>query len=505
MEFIEKTKKKNGCWYGLYKCSCGNIKEIRVGANTKSCGCLRKLTAIANGKMATKHNMSYSNLYRRYTEIKSYCNKNCKNFRNKTICNEWSSSFDNFKSWALANSWKDGYVIFCNNHYSPETCIIIPSKESKQKNRKLTNINKYGVENYQCLDFIKDKVKKTCLKKYEVDNPMLLNATKLKSKKTCLKKYGKEHHMKLSYYKDLFRQKTIDSGQAIIYNGKTISEISEKTGLSKSHLIQKFNQGFDIELLKRHYSSIELKVQSILCRNNLSYEQQFRINNKVADFKVGNLIIECDGLYWHSEAKKDKDYHKEKRELYIKNGLIPLFFYEDEILNKEHIVESIILNKLDKSNRIYARECEIKELNTKDSNLFFEQNHLMGRGSGKTIGLFYKNEPVCCLRFKKYKDGLDISRFCPKLFTSVIGGYSRLIKFIEKLNPAFIQTFIDLRYGSGEYLENFGFVKSTNHISFNWIKDDLRIHRLRFPGNSGYKNGFLKIYDCGQLKYIKSV
>ena len=104
----------------------------------------------------------------------------------------------------------------------------------------------------------------------------------------------------------------------------------------------------------------------------------------------------------------------------------------------------------------------------------------------------------------KLKDGLDVSRFCHKLKTNVIGGFSKLIKYVEKtLNPNFIQTFIDLRYGSGEYLKDLGFEKKTEYISFSWIKNSDRVHRMNFPGNSGYEKGFNKLWDCGQAKYIK--
>ena len=94
-----------------------------------------------------------------------------------------------------------------------------------------------------------------------------------------------------------------------------------------------------------------------------------------------------------------------------------------------------------------------------------------------------------------------MSRFAHKLNTNVIGGFSKLLKHIElTLNPAFIQTFIDRRYGQGAYLTKLGFIKETEYLSFSWyLKGELH-HRMQFPGNTGYDVGAVKIWDAGQAK-----
>jgi hypothetical protein len=84
-----------------------------------------------------------------------------------------------------------------------------------------------------------------------------------------------------------------------------------------------------------------------------------------------------------------------------------------------------------------------------------------------------------------------------------MGGFSRLIKFAgDKLNIKSLFTFIDLRYGSGNYLEGLGFKHINTSVSFKWASHKKTYHRMNFSGNTGYNKGYYKIWDCGQSKYV---
>lgn len=89
------------------------------------------------------------------------------------------------------------------------------------------------------------------------------------------------------------------------------------------------------------------------------------------------------------------------------------------------------------------------------------------------------------------------------LRTTVVGGFSKLLKHAIKLEqPQFVISFVDQRYGSGDYLQQLGFEKESEHVSFVWVKNNRTYHRMIFPGNSGYENGAVKLWDCGQAKWI---
>ena len=58
-------------------------------------------------------------------------------------------------------------------------------------------------------------------------------------------------------------------------------------------------------------SSIEETVSKYLTSKNVSHERQVRVAQFLADFRIGNLIVEVDGTYWHSIPKvKARDIRK---------------------------------------------------------------------------------------------------------------------------------------------------------------------------------------------------
>jgi very-short-patch-repair endonuclease len=248
--------------------------------------------------------------------------------------------------------------------------------------------------------------------------------------------------------------------------------------------------------MQKSVSSIEQKIALLLQKNNIEYTQHKKIGRYFPDFIIHDLVIECDGLFWHSDAViQDRFYHAKKREFYISNGYRPLFFREDEIYNKINIIESIILNKLGLNQKIYARKCSI----TEGTREFFTHNHLMGPGRGKIIALTYNNVVVAALQYFKRNNITEIDRFCTLPNISVVGGFSKLVSKLE--TP--ISTFIDLRYGSGDYLSTLYFFPDTNYLSFRWCYGSKSYHRFKFKNNTGYEYNYNKIWDCGQAKYIR--
>lgn len=127
----------------------------------------------------------------------------------------------------------------------------------------------------------------------------------------------------------------------------------------------------------------------------------------------------------------------------------------------------------------------------------------MGKGRGDSYGLIYNNELYTLMQITERSGLIDISRFCHIVEHGVTGGFTKLISYINKeLEPDSIQTFIDKRYGCGDYLTKFGFELINEDVSFKWVKNDKTYHRLKYRGNSGYDLGMFKLWDCGQAKYV---
>ena len=239
-------------------------------------------------------------------------------------------------------------------------------------------------------------------------------------------------------------------------------------------------------------------------------------------FKLG---IEFNGLYWHSDNFKKKDYHYKKTKSCQENDISLIHIWEDDWINKKDIVKSIILNRIGLiKKKIYARKCIIKEITNKESNIFLEKNHIQGKcNANKCIALFYENKIVSLMTFGKRrinsKLNLELIRFCNLLNTNVIGGASKLFNFFIKNNTFDkITSYSDQSIFNGNLYEKLGF-SNDGETSLNYYWTDLkrRYHRFNFNKRKlismGYdKNltenkimksiGYYKIWSCGQIRWV---
>jgi very-short-patch-repair endonuclease len=388
------------------------------------------------------------------------------------------------------------------------------AKEIQEK-KMATNLERYGNEHYLASEEGKRASKEGVFLKYGVENPYQAEEVKEKIRQINIARYGVDHHFKIpekamEHGKNILKIKK-DAGKLKTYEGKTISELRVDSGYSDSRFRTLIiNYGYE-EACKMtpKISSLEQITASWLTEMGLEFNKK-KLGKCYPDFNIEDkkLIIETSGLLWHSDRYQPNDnYHVEKLEYYRELGYKSLFFWEDEIVEKPEIIKSIIRNKAGLiTDKVAARKCEIKEVSTKDGVEFINQNHLMGPGpSSLTYFLTYEGEPVSCLQMKRKKDlDYEISRFCSKLNFSVIGAFSRLLAHFEKtVEHTSILTFIDKRYGEGLYLPELGFKFDSCSRSFNWTNSHKRLHRMKFPGNTGYELGYNKVWDCGQAKYIK--
>ena len=487
---IEKVENRNGKPYALYECVCGTRKIIRINAvnsgNTKSCGCHKKNMMRLCGKRAKTHGQTGTFLYTLWVgKIK----KNC----------VWNN-FEEFYNWSK-DKWKKGLTLYTETGIFDEQSIFLPSIEAKNKNREKTCMKKFGYKSTLSSPIIKDKIIKTNLEKYGVKNPAQSDIVKANAIANNRKRYG------VDFPQQLPENRIKAKNHAVEKVGFDTEELSRRTGVSRSGFLNRVRKyGLDKTInMGKYQTAIETVIENILKDLNLKYKKHKLIGGYYPDFILPehNLIIEADGLYWHCDAiNQNYKYHREKLDKYNALGYRALFFRENEIEDKFDIVSSIIKNSVKQSSKIFARKCKIIELNNDDRVKFFNTNHLMGKGRGNCYALTNEDTTVCALQFTNRNGMVDISRFCNILNTTVIGGYSRLIQHIIKNNEVNkIQTFVDKRYGTGEYLYKMGFELVTDRLSFVWVKNNKTYHRLRYRGNTGYQYGMYKLWDCGQAKF----
>ncbi len=127
----------------------------------------------------------------------------------------------------------------------------------------------------------------------------------------------------------------------------------------------------------------------------------------------------------------------------------------------------------------------------------------MSYGQGKGYALIYKDEIVSAIQIKnRGNDEIEISRFCNAKFTQCIGAISKLISFIKQnYSQGKLITYIDNRYGDGEYLEKMEFAFISKYPSFKWTNGRITLHRQQYNNEEAAKDSFYKIWDCGQSRY----
>ena len=406
--------------------------------------------------------------------------------------------------------------------------------------------NKLGVDNPFKSDKIQNEIRESNLRKYGVDSVLHLPEIREKSKKTNLEKYGVDHFSKTTIWKD--KMKSINYYSFIESLDLPINySFISKNG--QSNILKHHECGNEFEI-QTQLIRLRRKNKVEICRvcNKIEYKSQNDLLDYVSSVYNGEVVkyrdnkyeidiylpeiklgFEFNGLYWHSELFKSSDYHSDKRSYFTDRGIRIINIWEDDWKFKSDIVKSIISSNIGICNKkIYARDCTITKLEDREVKKFLNENHLQGWCVSKyRYALRYNNDIVSVLTIGKsrinlgYKnefDQFEILRFCNKLGTIVVGGFSKIFKSVlSELNFEKIITYSDCSIFNGDvYLKNgFDFIKKTapgySYIvkgvrknRFNFTKSNLV--KMGFDSNKTerqimYDNGFYRIYDCGNYKF----
>jgi hypothetical protein len=444
---------------------------------------------------------------------------------------------------------KYGDENYNNLEKGKETKLLIYGDENYNNREKMleTNQRKYGMS--VSPNVIKSTTKRaqsgeigfksekyqTFLKENDIDNISQMASVKIKKKENQRKLYLKKlfygDRLK-SIVKPLFTENEYkDTEYNTLYKFecckcKNIFEDTLYSGnIPRCLVCYPYN---------RFKSQIELDIIDFLKSVGIQCKQHDRsvLNGEEIDILINdkNIGIECDGIIWHSElfGKKDKQYHLNKSILAESKGISLIHVWDWEWLNKKELIKSIVLNKINKSEKLYARECEIKEITNKQKSEFVETNHIQGNDNGSIrVGLFFNKELVSVMTFiksrydKNYE--YEMSRYCNKLNTSIVGGASKLFSyFISSYNPKSIVSYCDKRFFNGKVYTNIGmtFVGDTLPSYYYFHKNNcVPVNRIKFqkhklntilksfnPSLTEWENmqlnGYDRIWDCGHYKYV---
>lgn len=240
-----------------------------------------------------------------------------------------------------------------------------------------------------------------------------------------------------------------------------------------------------------------------------------------------NLGIEYNGEYWHSEAKKGRNYHLDKTKLAESKGIRLVHIFEHEWLQKQEIVKSRLLGMLQQNYKLGARLCTIRELTFSDVRSFLNENHLQGAGSSSSInlGLYHKDILVAVMTFSKprFNSNYDyeLIRYASLTGINIQGGASKLLKYFTNNYKGSIISYSDKRWSQGNLYTTIGFEFSHNSDpSYFYVKNNeilsrykCQKHKLKELLPDLYKDelteteimtnaGFNKVFDCGNDVWI---
>jgi len=418
------------------------------------------------------------------------------------------------------------------------------------KKIKQTSIEKFGEEHYSKTKEFKNSVKQTNLKKFGVEHPAQSDVIQTKMKETMLSRYGVENSMHIKENVIQARINTrIRQFDAVIAARSTATNLFTLTDYIENDSDTewpwecnicklKFNQKLRNDGVRcpncspLSESSGERIIRQWLEEHKIPFIQNDRQTIKPfeLDFVIPSkhIAIEFNGIWWHSEKiLNDRSYHFKKFKMAKDAGLNLIQVWEHDLNNKHNI----ILNRLTNAfglikNRIGARECDIKVIDSEIAKAFLNRYHLQGYHRSKYHwGAFYNNDLVSVIsisknRFSK-KAEYELTRFANKSDISIAGNLSKLLNAAKLiLGPTTLITYADLCWGQGNVYKQAGFefkgFSKPNYWYFKNIDDiksrmSFQKHKIigKAPGSTEIEiatnMGYNRFYDAGNAVWVKNL
>lgn len=201
----------------LCRCSCGTERHLRknvlIHGLSKSCGCKRgeHISVATKNKSKTPHSNPFkgtgegkTRLHVIWDGMKKRCNcltdKHYKWYgaRGIKVCNEWSNSFQTFKTWALENGYEPSLEIDRidnDGNYEPSNCRWVTRQQqmyNTRRNRMITYngetkcMSEWGKAMNLSPDLIYDRLKRGWSIEKTLTTPVKKSCGKVKKSQNAL-------------------------------------------------------------------------------------------------------------------------------------------------------------------------------------------------------------------------------------------------------------------------------------------------------------------------------
>lgn len=422
---------------------------------------------------------------------------------------------------------------------SEQTCLRnygvthpLKSRDIKQK-VKATMKNRYGETTPLNVPEFRSKYTKTMMEHHGVNWPMQSEDIREKSKVSMIENHGVEYSRQTL---TSIQRQIVDSSKAILYKEfrenpeifiktrfeykPTVYEICDMLGCTDTPVYDILIRYDCQDLVHRRMSRMEHEVTEFIqticpyttiIHNDRNLISPLEIDLYLPEYKLG---IECNPTITHNSSFPDPwgntkgyRYHQDKSLKCLDKGIQLFHIFGYEWVNKQDVIKSMLCNILTQNSRkIYARNCYACKISYEECREFLNSNHKQGDTmSSIRLGLRVKStdELVSVMTFGKIRatsgksksyEGVELSRFCNKCDTSVIGGASKLFKHYTSSNDVtHVLSFSDVAHTSGKLYEILGFKKiKISEPGYVWVHLDTDTYLTRV---NCQKSNLVNLFD----------
>lgn len=408
-------------------------------------------------------------------------------------------------------------------------------KVKKYKNEKLTNKDISNLTNVN-INKVKEVVKENDLMLTPEDAQKNAYTKKLEKNPNCMREMREK---RMDFSTDIFESKVRKIIEELEKEDNKYSRsfLAKKEGLNpKSMSCILKNRGYGHLIGNTQTSAAEQEILEWVrqCYPEAHSTRQI-IGPKEIDIYIPslNLAIEYCGLYWHNENSpqpRGRNYHRDKMLECEKKGIRLITIFEDEWVDRHKQVKNFLKSVMRiHDRRIYARKCQIKEVDKKEARTFLDKNHIQGKTAIKVaFGLYYEDELLGLITgsfHHRKTNQFTLNRLVFDSGVQIPGGASRLLKhlvsYAKQEGYSSIVSWSDNRYSQGNVYEKCGFTLEQelppdySYVTPDMIRESKQSNKKKLLLKKGATGtmantekelsltlGYSRIWDCGKKRFI---
>lgn len=357
--------------------------------------------------------------------------------------------------------------------------------------RRETNIERYGSSNYLASKEGSTLFKKINNEKLGVDYPFQSPEIRAQFPSILKAKYGVENYRQLPEQRNKLKE-WCQANPEKMFTSKAEQEIKD--------------------WVRTFYPSAE-KYR----------EEQYEIDIYVPEINLG---IEYNGLFWHSESTKHRNYHLNKTNFFAKRGIRIIHIWEHEWKDRKEQVKSFLQSAIGKnSTKLNVRDCRIvwsaEKKEKVEASKLLDAYHIQGSVSSTkyVANVYYKDELISTAVFGlHHRNSVDwvLTRFCTKQDYTVRGLLGKISKIAHSEFKQRVVSWADYRFSLGNGYEKAGWILEDklppDYFYFKLSTGIIHSKQSRqkklvgTPENMtelehAHQDGLERVWDCGKMRF----